>query len=166
MRGSKLRHQPITTAKLLAELIEKVWRPERPLRLVAQLHECLATIERHIEESVDVAQSPPTPPPAAPPVSAADRAAAARADAMLRVKARVGALESLWELSMRSENWQKLDEFDAIKHLGTALQCPSSFPRRPRSIQPRRRATLMAPSVAGEEGDCGRAHARACERRG
>ena len=127
-RGSKLRHQPITTAKLLADLLEKVWRPERPLRLVAQLHECLATIERHIEESVDVAQSPPTPPPDATPVNAADRAAAARADAMLRMKARLSALESLWELSMRSENWQKLDEFDAIKHLGTALQAPIVFP--------------------------------------
>ena len=151
-RGSKLRHQPITTAKLLAELIEKVWRPERPLRLVAQLHECLATIERHIEESVDVAQSPPTPPPDATPVSAADRAAAARADAMLRVKARVGALESLWELSMRSENWQKLDEFDAIKHLGTALRVPIVFPA-PATVDTAAAAgdANGAESVAGEE---------------
>ena len=29
---------------------------------------------------------------------------------------------------MRSENWQKLDEFDAIKHLGTALQAPIVLP--------------------------------------
>ena len=29
---------------------------------------------------------------------------------------------------MRSENWQKLDEFDAIKHLGTALRVPIVFP--------------------------------------